>query len=472
MADPFVRAHTARPFIYNLAGRTPVSIRDQLLRAHLLTQRLLGSGVLVPGSRLLVVGAGAAGATVAILAARRNVNVILVDIGVAPFALQTRCTTRWIDPVQYDWPSQHASRGRWPISGWPADVPMKFRANYADQLADEWNDTLTDEAWLHPNLDIRFETRLRRYPNGGTATSRTLTADLWHPVHLDYSENVNVVVLARGIARERISVPRDADDKKSGAFVSLRFWQSDLFQKPTLGLASSTQHVLISGGGDGALQDYIRLTTGSMSALLLLEDIVASMPNGTKLLELLRWRFAEAEEHAHRLQLWSAGAAHDHTALQCLHDLHLRLIEVLRRRFPADWASVKATVNLLVQPRNPTRVRLIHPCTHFSNCYGLNRFVALLIRQCIFEDLGVDTVSGQTKVRSVRPDLGSGHPANCPDGCWGQPHFVELLKGAGCDASGNARPSGQDYHGVVIRHGTDQHTSARVRRHSLPRHLD
>jgi hypothetical protein len=475
VADPFVRAHLARPLVFNLAGRSPVSIRDQLFRAHLLTERLLAHKLLAPGLKLLVVGAGAAGATVAILTARRDVDVVLADRGVAPFALQSQCDTRWIDPVQYDWPAEHASRGQWPVSGWPVHVPMKFKANYADQLADEWSDTLVDEAWLRPHLDLRFETRLLHYPTPSAVGSPGVNASLWDPVQGNYTEDFDVVVLARGIAREKVTVPHDADDpvtNKSPKFVSIRFWQQDKFQQPTLGLSSSSHRVLISGGGDGALQDYIRLVTGTNSALLLLEDICAAMPNGAGMLPVLRWRLAEAEEQAHRMQLWSGSAADDHQTLSRLHELHLRLLKVLRRRYAADWASAKAMLATLVSHRNPVRVRLVHPCTHFSTCYSLNRFVALLLGRFISEEFGVETIEANTKIRAVRPDLGTGHPSACPEGCWGQPHFVELLKSASCNMPGIAEACGEDYHGVVIRNGVDQHTHARVRRHSLPRHVD
>ena len=133
MPDPFVSAHAWRNGVFNLAGRTPASIRDQIFRAHLLTERLLDAKILKSGSKLLVVGAGAAGATAAILAARRDVEVALADSGVSPFALQSLCDTRWVDPVQYDWPAQHCGRGQWPVSGWPAEVPMKFKAVVADR---------------------------------------------------------------------------------------------------------------------------------------------------------------------------------------------------------------------------------------------------------------------------------------------------------------------------------------------------
>lgn len=80
MSDPFLSGHRHSPNLYSLAGRTPLSIHDQIIRAHHLVERLLSTQALKPGSTLLVVGAGAAGASVVTTAARRGVNVTVVSI--------------------------------------------------------------------------------------------------------------------------------------------------------------------------------------------------------------------------------------------------------------------------------------------------------------------------------------------------------------------------------------------------------
>lgn len=138
MSDPFLRGHKHASKLYSLAGRTPLSIRDQVFRAQTLIERLLSSKTLQVGQELLVVGAGAAGASIAVIAARSGVKVTVVDTNTHPFALQRACTTRWVDPVQYDWPLGQASRAAWPASHPSPAVPFGFAADYASAIARVW----------------------------------------------------------------------------------------------------------------------------------------------------------------------------------------------------------------------------------------------------------------------------------------------------------------------------------------------
>ena len=119
MSFPVLVAHQVYPYFFNLGGRlSPISIRDQMVRAQLLIEQAWQAG-LIGGSDnrpLLVVGAGAAGATAAMSAAQLRVRTTIVDAGTAPFLLQSGCQTRWLDPAQYDWPFSHWSRQTYP---WP-----------------------------------------------------------------------------------------------------------------------------------------------------------------------------------------------------------------------------------------------------------------------------------------------------------------------------------------------------------------
>ena len=114
--DPFLRAHIIRPFIFDIGGRlSPISIRDQMLRGQLIVDRALEAGYIDGyGRDLLVVGAGAAGATAAIHAAGKGVSTWLIEQETGPFYRQANCSSRWVDPTQYDWPQEHWSEGKYP----------------------------------------------------------------------------------------------------------------------------------------------------------------------------------------------------------------------------------------------------------------------------------------------------------------------------------------------------------------------
>jgi len=146
-----------------------------VLRAQTLVERLISTKALQAGSSLLVVGAGAAGATVAVLAARCGVRVTAVDTNKSPFGLQRLCTSRWVDPVQYDWPLSHASRTHWP-SAYPAPaVPFGFKADYASIIAHRWANTLNIER-RNPNLTVEYKTRLEKLPRPSVSSPGMLEA--------------------------------------------------------------------------------------------------------------------------------------------------------------------------------------------------------------------------------------------------------------------------------------------------------
>ena len=54
--------------------------------------------------KLIVVGAGVGGVTTAIEAAKFQIPTVILEREVEPFSRQAECTTRFIDPTQYDWP--------------------------------------------------------------------------------------------------------------------------------------------------------------------------------------------------------------------------------------------------------------------------------------------------------------------------------------------------------------------------------
>ncbi len=114
MADPFLLAHAIRPFFFEIGGRlSPVSIRDQMIRGRMLVDRAVEAGLINQTSRpLLVIGAGAGGATAAIRAAQLGITTTLIEIAPTPFLRQAGCRSRRVDPTQYDWPVDHWRENR------------------------------------------------------------------------------------------------------------------------------------------------------------------------------------------------------------------------------------------------------------------------------------------------------------------------------------------------------------------------
>jgi hypothetical protein len=132
-----------------------------MVRGCLVIQRAFENRLINKKDPILVVGAGAGGASASIRAAELGATVYLVDLAPGPFLVQARARTRWLDPTQYDWPAEHWDRGYYP---WDPTVrlPLLYPALRADQLAAGWTSALHAAAAgaLHGRLFIRYNTRV------------------------------------------------------------------------------------------------------------------------------------------------------------------------------------------------------------------------------------------------------------------------------------------------------------------------
>lgn len=469
MFDPFLAAHRLSSGVYALSGRVPISIRDQLVRAHYLVDRLFSTAQLGVGDKLVVVGGGASGVTAAILAARRGAKVQLLEATKSPFHLQRVCTTRWIDPVQYDWPASHAEVGQWPIDGLdPARIPLGFDAGTAAQIAARWTTTLTKERLSKSgNLEAHFGATLKKTPkriSGGAGIEV-----LYKTAKGEFAETCKVVVLAKGIAAENTFVEFAEPDGTPKKFEGPKFWAVDNFERRDFGLTAPLNHILVvSGGGDGALQDFIRLVTGQKSPIHLLSTFRGVSSPGSVPGDIRR-KIYEAEQEARCALLWNSTKEQDHPILFKLHNVYIRAIDEWVSE-AARWKNVTKTLSLLLAGREIGKIRLYHPCLHFSQCYPLNHLLALALNRYIYDSSGEYAIVPNHSLTAVRPPNQAGQLTHtCSSGCWNQSHVVEINHSITC-LSPNVGPSSirRVVDGVIIRHGLRQHTRAQLRRTILP----
>ncbi|HEY2293631.1 MAG TPA: hypothetical protein VGM86_23240 [Thermoanaerobaculia bacterium] len=220
-----------------------------------------------------------------------------------------------------------------------------------------------------------------------------------------------------------------------GSYSGFDFWSTDPFQK-----LAPTDRILISGGGDGALQDYLRIVTGLSSA----KEIYLHLGIPLSIEQALQ----SAEDHASRVYIWGRHAHHDHGALSRLHQVHESLAAHLLARFPALSQRLQAlTANM------PGTVRLMYPCAHFSRCYGLNRFLVLLLATYL-QKRGKSTLLSGRSLSDVR---GVAHScSNSPSFCHGKQHDVVTVQHSDCRMLPGAPISlPGTFNVVVIRHGID-----------------
>ncbi len=432
MPDPFLLAHQVAESVFDIGSKLyPVSIRDQMVRGQSIIDRAVAAGFAPTGRELLVIGAGAAGAVAAIRAATLGIRTHLIEFDARPFSRQDSCRTRWIDPHEYEWPFDQWPNQTYaynnpplhPYYGHP--VPLPWSAQWADSLAAGWAMSFGAALGALPNLTFYPSTSLLPPPAPApvfNAGARTWTVHLSSGVVL----TVGMIVNAVGFGVERCDVPRLPPPMYRG----LAFWQTDRFRRPNCGLpAPKVAKVIISGGGDGALQDFLRIVTRQRSVRRLYHAIVAAISGGTAgqrarrkaILSTIRGRISGAENRALRSYLWGSDSVHDHDVHRLLHLAHLDAVG-----FALGRVEVVAALKAIL-PSPAPYVLLVHPCIHFTQSYSFNRFLVLLIDTYLSQRDGAPSriVAGAEVVSVVGT---GGHVCNTahPRWCLGQPHEVGL----------------------------------------------
>jgi hypothetical protein len=439
MPDPFLVTHQVGPAVFDIGGKLhPISIRDQMIRGQSIVDRAIQAGFGATGQQLLVIGAGCAGAAAAIEAARRGITTHVIDTAPLPFLRQAACSTRWIHPYEYEWPLDHWPTPGYPFVGHPTPyygppVPLPWAASWADVLAAGWAITLVRAVRAYsPRLTLHYGTGLAGIP---IFAKGSWTVNLRPPRSGPLT--VGMILLAVGFGAERVTAPPH--------FRSHAFWETDPYRTSNCGLPSSPK-IVISGGGDGALQDFLRIVTGLASV----GDVAKACP----LPPPVETEIVAAENRSQRAYLWGSTPGGDHDIQRTLHDAHRRAVATALKD-----PTVRAALATLL-PSAPPDLRLVHPCTHFSLAYGFNRFLVLLI-DAYYAGLGHPSLlipcASVDTVKEVSPHtcLGPGMTAPNPWRCLGEPHTVALVPTAhpGCILTPPTPPGPLSADVVILRHG-------------------
>ncbi|HEY1131780.1 MAG TPA: NAD(P)-binding protein [Roseateles sp.] len=464
------------PNVYRLGQFAPVSIRDQVIRANFLMEHLANSGELAQTSRLVILGAGAAGLTAAATAAKLGVQrIVLVEKAGTVMSLQARSASRWLDPVQYDWPATHWADEVWPLEENPrrfTAVTVAFPPLHA-ALAEDWalefqNRTLN---LLAAGIQCRFHTQAsdwRRVPSG--AWVEVDLTDL--KTNAVQSVDADILIIAVGFGTEQASLPNSNPRRRR--FSGLDFWSTDEFELPSLGLPQPNAGVLVSGAGDGALQDFIRLSTGAQSAREVLRAVWSATTQRAAWKESFTalWHW---EDNALRSRSFVTGTPAECDVLKRLHQRHAEAVEQLATS--RDWPAVLEMLDDVTSGRERGSVQLAFICDHFSWCYPLNRTTALLVARYL-ESRGHQVLRSFSAVQST-----AAVAHLCKVGCWGKPHEVSVAQGVSCAHTAAARAAWPvkettkfTVNGLVVRHGIDpltfgRRTFSRLAPQVVPYHL-
>jgi hypothetical protein len=225
--------------------------------------------------RIGIVGGGFAGLSVAagLLKKHADASITIFEQRDTLLPLQQGSDSRWLHPRIYDWPSEgsEASVAMLPILNWTAarasDVVVQILAG--------WKKILDEDAVAKPRLycntrhlqvhelsgnskQLRIEwVGESRSEVDGTAVKSDAVAAVGK------AEEFDLVILAVGFGLER-------DAAKS-------YWRNETLGQPSLD--EPRQTFLVSGQGDGAMIDLLRLRISQFRQDRILDELFRGLPN-------------------------------------------------------------------------------------------------------------------------------------------------------------------------------------------------
>ena len=466
MPNQALAFHRVSKHVYDLTGLRTGSVRDQLLRSSLVTHCLVDEGLISRSQKLLIFGAGAAGLNAAITAADLGVSVDVIEIDKDPFGSFRLASWRRIDPVEYDWPHDHFDAGVFPPGG--TGIPLVQHTGTGDDLASLW--AADWKAW--------DQSRNGRGHRGKVELLVSTDARLFKPGIKEIAANGHVEVTgpwpssAGGANTTRtygavISCvgfgPERTFDVHSPArwngYSGPSFWLDEDFISPGNVTPLGVDKVVISGGGDGGMQDFQRVVTGEFGKELLHKlNIVASglSPSIDMTSDAMLRAFLTAEDAGRRAYAWQRASQPISLAMQTWHDAfasevsklfaHLNLVAITQlRQLAADILrpeilSGQLSVTWLYKDATP------------GYAYALNRYLSLVIQELALIDanqFGVRAVQvlDSHEIVAISPTY-STHSCSTSAGCFGIPHDVVLQS-----STTKAKKPINDVGLIVVRHG-------------------
>ncbi|SDJ46944.1 hypothetical protein SAMN04487926_1538 [Paraburkholderia steynii] len=466
-ANQVLAYHEAGERIYNLTGLRTGSVRDQMLRAILLTESLVQDSREISekkDSGLLVIGAGVAGVTCALIAAKLNVQVTLVEIKPKAFTTLQRAQFRRIDPFEYDWPQPDHHRAfptSFPIHNL---FPLRYDGGSAAKVARDWQadfDNLLKNCNQpkgrpgHLSFIAGLDGRNFKFTTFSTSFgNRIEVSGIWDPKNpATQARPFGAVIICAGFSKERTF-----DEKKRYKFSGPGFWtHNEGLDQANFGMkhgpAGPYPRILISGGGDGAMQDLQRAATGKFGKPLL-DDLISCL--GTVSKAAVQVACLLADDRAKRAYAWkaSSGQAKDiPIEMREWHRAYERIVDNVISDYATqqgldDDAALKSLAPHILkqdihQAPNAEIVWAVFE-GHTGFAYALNRFLAIfLVRILDTIRPGAESLRTSTEIVDIKPLKGYSHPCGSKKSCHGVPHAVTFANAS--------QPETFDV--IILRHG-------------------
>jgi hypothetical protein len=269
-------------------------------------------------------------------------------------------------------------------------------------------------------------------------------------------QHFDLVILCCGVSGET--------DELCG-YRGFRFWdRNDAFLSPPLSPLSSADSVLICGGGDGGLNDFIRLVTGESVPQRLIPSLTSAIS------EKFKQRYQALQALTHRHYLIGGHPRYDQATLAYSFDTHQKLA----RRLFARPEMQRALSGMLRS--DAPHVQLLVRQYAFGRCYTPNAMLVSLLARALAAIAKNGRASRPplllaTDVKNVRPATAGARPTTADQ--WArhrikvdlgpaeafttspQSDEVQRMLNQGVAAAGVAR-RGIDFRCLFIRTGSDR----------------
>lgn len=393
--EPYLYTHLVTPsppdkkpvpvVVYDISGKfSPISIKDQIMRASLLVERAFEQEIITPkpapgdtspNRPLLVIGSGFAGIAACYHAVKRGVQVVLVENEDYPLKKFELSRDRWISPTEYDWPSRHWRHGRFPIEDCDcafvkiealeiSGLLRSFKKGYLDKL-------LKNKDLFYPVLNNSVKIELPNAPAGASPGDNLKKGYFFIKIELSNNsvtlpvDNFGMALACTGFGREQTVI---------GNYMGVPFW--NMIYSPAI-IERGNKNILICGSGDGALQDFLYLISGKKSV----GDIYEALGLEDKEIES---EIFQAEDYSRRCEPYlGIKGTPGRTKRECstyrkLHKEHTANVIQLLDKYQAELAP---KIEALVRPffDRGNKITVAYRCNHFSSSYAFNRFLVILI---------------------------------------------------------------------------------------------
>lgn len=486
VANQVLSIHKIRARCFSLSGVRPVSIRDQLLRSTIIVDALADERFIGPDQPLLVYGGGIAGINAAMRAVEEHgVQVTIIEKEKRLFS-SIFASFRRIHLSEYDWPRpEHIAyppQHDIPLMP-PIDEPMTGMA-LATVLEEQFDNLVqaTSDASGKSPVDLLtadaddFPVRPRH--------SDLAVKGPW-PEGAGTTRHYGAVLNCLGPGTEDVALGR----ARGGApgYAGPSYWRDNDGLRDPGQLPRGVSSIMISGGGDGAMQDFQRAATGHVGRALLDRiqhagqarmpfadaDIDGFMPD-----QQLQNEFMSADDRGRRACCWLPKDMLPAAFMQWSAAFERPINELVYRK--RDFHNARVVAESIFRPQlldGALSIAWIVKEPHFGAAYGLNRYLCLLLLGLAGRVLGHHKnvkLLYHTRIEAIHSD--GSHPCGNIAECIGKPHRIDLRtnapdpfglppQGSGGGTDGRAWTTTADL--VILRHGLHHAASRRSFKNKL-----